>query len=126
MSMRTIARSSSKRNSASDFSQLVFTHTRGSQKQEGTSRTIRIRQPRTQRRTASDTARTASFSPMSRLPNLGFHVQACLSQFEGAYPWESGPCLITSAISAGPTFSAITAFTALSFLTFSLRSASAI
>ena len=104
MSMRTMARSSSKRKSASDLASSVLPTPVGPRKRNEPVGRSGSAIPARLRRTASLTARTADSWPMSRAPM----IDSMLSSFSVS-PWSSRPAgmpvhaLMTSAMSSAPT-----------------------
>ena len=104
MSMRTIARSSSKRKSASDLASSVLPTPVGPRKRNEPVGRFGSEMPARLRRTASLTARTAASWPISRAPM----IDSMLSSFSVS-PWSSRPAgmpvqaLMTSAMSSAPT-----------------------
>ena len=104
MSMRTIARSSSKRKSARDFASSVLPTPVGPRKRKDPVGRSGSATPARERRTASETARTASVWPMSREPM----IDSMLSSLSVS-PWRRRPAgmpvheAMTSAMSSAPT-----------------------
>ena len=85
MSIRTIARSSSNRNSASDLASSVLPTPVGPRNRNDPVGRFGSEMPARLRRTASDTARTAVFWPISRSPIRAsmlssFSVSPCSSR----------------------------------------------
>ena len=104
MSMRTIARSSSNRKSASDLASSVLPTPVGPRKRNDPVGRSGSATPARERRTASDTARTASAWPIRRAPMIdsiesSFSVSPCSSRPAGM-PVHAE---ITSAMSSAPT-----------------------
>ena len=104
MSMRTIARSSSNRKSASDLASSVLPTPVGPRKRNDPVGRSGSATPARERRTASDTARTASVCPMRRAPMIAsidssFSVSPC-SRRPAGMPVHAE---ITSAMSSAPT-----------------------
>ena len=106
MSIRIIARSSSNRNSASDLASSVLPTPVGPRKRNEPVGRSGAEMPARERRTASDTARTAGRWPISRSPSRSsmlssFSVSPCSSRPTGM-PVQLAT---TSAMSCGPTSS---------------------
>ena len=106
MSIRTIARSSSNRNSASDLASSVLPTPVGPRNRNDPVGRSGEEMPARERRTASATARTAVFWPISRSPIRSsmlssFSVSPCSSRPVGM-PVQLAT---TSATSCGPTCS---------------------
>ena len=106
MSIRTMAWASSNRNSASDLASSVLPTPVGPRKRNDPVGRLGSEMPARDRRTASDTARTACFWPISRSPRWAsmlssFSVSPCSSRPVGM-PVQLAT---TSAMSCGPTCS---------------------
>ena len=92
MSMRTIARSSSNRNSASALASSVLPTPVGPRKRNEPVGRFSSAMPERARRTASDTARTASACPTTRLPSSSsMRRSLAVSPFEHAARGDAGP-----------------------------------
>ena len=114
MSMRTMARSSSNRNSASDLASSVLPVPVGPRNRNEPVGRFGSEMPARERRTASLTARTASRCPIRRRP-----ITSSISSSLAVSPWSSLPvgmpvqASTTSAICSAPTSSPTSGSTSL-------------